>query len=61
MSGAGRGGSPSGAVPGAVTVVVNGIQDVHTVYEALPPWGWWVGHAAFGSTLGLALAGRRGA
>lgn len=42
-----------------LNLVVNGIQDVLTVYEALPPWGWWVGHAAFGSTLGLALAARQ--
>lgn len=42
-----------------LNLVVNGIQDVLTVYEALPQWGWWVAHAAFGSTLGLALARRQ--
>lgn len=42
-----------------LNLLVNGIQDLLTVYEALPQWGWWVGHAAFGSTLGLVLALRQ--
>ncbi len=44
-----------------LNLTVNAIEDPNVVYEALPPWGWWVGHAAFGATLGLALARRRGA
>lgn len=42
-----------------LNLAVNAIQDANIVYEALPQWGWWVAHAAFGSTLGLALARRR--
>ncbi len=37
-----------------LNLAVNGIQGDNTVYESLPPWGWWVAHAAYGTTLGLA-------
>ena len=43
----------------ALNLVVNAIDDPNIVYEALPQWGWWVGHAAFGATLGLVLGRRR--
>lgn len=42
-----------------LNLTVNAIENPNVVYEALPPWGWWVAHAAFGATLGLALARRR--
>lgn len=42
----------------ALNLVVNAIDDPNVVYQALPQWGWWVGHAAFGATLGLTLAQR---
>jgi hypothetical protein len=37
-------------------IFVNWVQDVHTVADALPSWGWWVGHAFYGATLGLVAA-----
>lgn len=37
-------------------VFVNWVQDVHTVADALPTWGWWVGHAFYGLTLGAVAA-----
>lgn len=40
----------------AVNVTANGIEADNLVYESLPQWGWWVAHAAFGTTLGLAAA-----
>lgn len=43
----------------ALNLAVNAIDDLNIVHRALPPWGWWVGHTAFGATLGLAL-GQRG-
>jgi len=42
----------------ALSLAVNAIDDPNIVYRALPPWGWWVAHSAFGATLGLALAQR---
>lgn len=39
-----------------VNVAVNAVQSQPTVYDSLPSWGWWVGHAAFGMALGRALA-----
>ncbi len=36
-----------------LNLVVNAIQEVHTVYESIPQWGWWVAHAVYGSVLGL--------
>lgn len=39
-----------------LNVVVNGIQDVLTVYESMPQWGWWIGHLAYGTTLGAATS-----
>ena len=39
-----------------LNIIVNAIQDVHTVYDALPSWGWWIGHAFYGTTLGLVAA-----
>jgi len=35
---------------------VNAIQEVHTVYESIPQWGWWVAHAAYGAVLGMAAS-----
>jgi hypothetical protein len=37
------------------------VQSTRTIYESMPSWGWWAGHAAFGATLGLVTAalGRR--
>jgi hypothetical protein len=46
-----------------LNLVVNAIQERHTLYEALPQWGWWVASAAYGATLGVvasALFRRRG-
>ncbi len=40
----------------ALNIIVNGLETMNLVYESLPPWGWWVAHAAFGVTLGLATA-----
>lgn len=37
----------------AVNAVVNAIQAEQTVYESMPQWGWFAGHAAYGTTLGL--------
>lgn len=37
-----------------LNAAVNGMQDVLTVYESIPQWGWWIGHAAYGITLGAA-------
>lgn len=39
-----------------LNITVNGIQDVHTVSDALPSWGWWVGHAFYGTVLGVVAA-----
>lgn len=39
-----------------VNVAVNAVQSQPTIYDSLPSWGWWVGHAAFGAALGRALA-----
>lgn len=39
-----------------LNLAVNSIQDVHTVADALPTWGWWVGHALYGATLGVVAA-----
>lgn len=37
-------------------LVVGALQDVHSVRESLPPWGWWVAHAVWGVALGLAAS-----
>lgn len=42
----------------AMNVAVNAIQADSAVYESIPQWGWWVGHAAYGTTLGLVLSRR---
>lgn len=39
-----------------LNAAVNNIQGELTVYESLPQWGWWAGHAAYGVMLGLAGA-----
>lgn len=39
-----------------LSLVINGIQGELTVYQSLPPWGWWVAHAAYGTAFGLAGA-----
>jgi hypothetical protein len=39
-----------------VNAVVNSLQQVDTVYESAPPWGWWAAHGAYGGTLGIAAA-----
>lgn len=39
-----------------INVIVNGIEPDNLVYESLPEWGWWAGHAAYGVTLGIATA-----
>ncbi len=44
----------------ALNFVVNAIQSNNLVYESLPQWGWWVGHAFYGTALGLLLARRLG-
>lgn len=45
-----------------INLLVGLAQSAPTVYESLPPWGWWVAHGAYGLALGgaLALLGRRG-
>ncbi|HEV2771172.1 MAG TPA: hypothetical protein VGV40_13395 [Solirubrobacteraceae bacterium] len=42
----------------ALSLTVNAVEDPNSVYQALPGWGWWVAHGAFGATLGLALTQR---
>jgi hypothetical protein len=46
-----------------VNLLVGLAQSEPTVYESLPPWGWWAAHGAYGLALGGALAvlGRRDA
>lgn len=39
-----------------LNVIVNWMQDVHTVADALPSWGWWIAHAFYGTTLGIVAA-----
>lgn len=39
-----------------MNVIVNGLQAPNVVYESLPLWGWWAGHAAYGATLCLVAA-----
>ena len=39
-----------------LNLAVNAAQDVNTVYLSTPSWGWWVGHAVYGVTFGVACA-----
>lgn len=39
-----------------LNLVVGALQDVHTVYESLPQWGWWIAHAVWGIALGLSAS-----
>jgi hypothetical protein len=42
-----------------VNALITGlIQTRPTVWESMPPWGWWAAHVAFGATLGLVTAAR---
>jgi hypothetical protein len=41
-------------------LLLNWLQASDGVYRSLPSWGWWVGMAAWGATLGASMA-RRGA
>jgi hypothetical protein len=45
-----------------INLLLNWLQEENGVYTSLPSWGWWVGMAAWGASLGLGLsrAGQRG-